>query len=198
MEIKYIRKGALDYAIVSDIYTPKELVQIKQEIVALREKARKNSTGPAKDLYGRSLNFADSLWVDEWYEDRNKSSILTVNRKLFTSNIAEKLTEQNAMYAHIRNCSSDFTLLNYYDNGTQYKPHRDSSIFTAISFFSIGEFTGGQLVFVDYDEVIEPIENTMVIFAGCIKHEAKPVKTDGAFSYRASMAQFMTYKRDCD
>lgn len=198
MRLEYIRKGALDYAIVHDVYTDKEKVRIKQEIVALRMKARKNSTGPAKDPHGRSLNFADSLWVDEWYQDRNKSSILTINRKIFTSDIAEKLTEHNAMYSHIRYCSSDFTLLNYYDSGTQYKGHRDSSIFTAISFFSIGDFTGGELVFVDYDEVVEPVENTMVIFAGCIKHEARPVKTDGDFSYRVSMAQFMNYKRDCD
>jgi hypothetical protein len=197
MKVEYIQKGALNYALVSEVYTEKEMVKIKQEIVALRAKSRKNSTGPAKDPHGRSLNFADSLWVDEHYEDRNKSSILTLNRKLFTSDIAEQLLEQNSLYAHIRHCDSDFTLLNYYVNGTQYKAHRDSSIFTAITFFSIGDFEGGELEFVDYGVVIPPVENTMVIFAGCIKHEARPVKTDGEFSYRASMAQFMSYRKDC-
>lgn len=194
MDIKYVKKGALDYVLVKNMYTTEEMVRMKQEIVSLRNKARKNSTGPATDPQGKSLNFADSLWVDQWYRDRSKSSILTVNRKLFTSDIAEKLAEQNVMYSHIRHCNTDFTMLNYYVTGTQYKPHLDSSIFTAISFFSIGDFTGGELVFVDYDEVIQPVENTMVIFAGCIKHEARPVQTDGEHSYRASMAQFLNYR----
>lgn len=195
MKIQLVKKGALEYGLITNLYSRDEVVKIKQEIVRLRKKSALNSTGPAVDPAGRSLNYANSLWVDELYPKRNESDILSINRKLFTTDIAEELAKISQYFGHIRYCDKDFTLLNYYTNGTEYKPHRDRSMLTAISFFSIGDFTGGQLEFVEFKEVIEPVENTMVIFPGCIEHHAHPVQTDGEYSFRASMAQFINYAR---
>lgn len=193
MKLEYIKRGALEYALIRDVYSAGEVVKIKQEIVALRHKARVNSTGPAQDLLGRSLNYADSMWVDIEYEDREKSNILTLNRKLFTSDISEQLAQHSAYFAHIRHSTRDSTLLNFYTSGAEYKKHRDQSIFTALTFFRFGDFTGGQLEFSDFDEWVEPEENTMVIFAGCIKHHAHKVNAESEHCFRASMAQFINY-----
>lgn len=195
MKIEHIKRGSLEYAIVRDLYSPEELVKLKQEVVHLRKRAVVNSTRPAVDSYGRSLNFAGSLWVDEFYPNRTESAILTINRKLFTSDIAEQLARENQYFAHLRYCDMDFTLLNYYTNETEYKAHRDRSALSILTFFSIGDFTGGELEFVEFGEVIKPTENTIVIFPGSIEHRARPVQTDGEHSYRVSMAQFINYAR---
>lgn len=195
MKIELIKRGALEYALIKDVYTQEELVKIKQEIVTLRNSAAVNSTGPAVDKVGRSLNYADSLWVDAQYEDRSKSNILTINRKLFQSDISEQLTKQSQFFAHIRHCDVDFTLLNYYTDKTEYKAHRDCAMLSVLTFFKVGDFTGGDLEFTEFKERIEPVENTMVIFPGCVEHKAHPVKTDGEYSYRVSMAQFINYAR---
>lgn len=195
MKIEHIKRGSLEYAIIRELYSADEVVKIKQEIVKLRKQAAVNSTRPALDPYGRSLNFADSLWVDELYPNRKESNILTINRKLFTENIAEKLARENQYFAHLRYCDMDFTLLNYYTNDTEYKAHRDRSMLTALTFFSIGDFTGGELEFVEFGEVIKPVQNTVVLFPGCIEHRAHPVTTDGDHSFRVSMAQFINYTR---
>lgn len=195
MKLEFIKKGALEYGLITELYTPSELVKIKQELVKLRENATVNSTRPALDSVGRSLNFADSVWVDTLFEDRTQSSILTLNRKLFATDIAEQLGKHNEYFKHIRYCDCDATMVNYYTNDTEYKAHRDKSMLSAITFFSVGDFSGGELVFPEFGEVIKPIENTMVIFPGCVKHKANPVKTDGKYSYRVSMAQFIHYMR---
>lgn len=194
MKVEYVKKQGLDFALVYDFYTEDELFQLKQEIITLQDKAQLNKSDPARNENGESLNSANTLWVDAYYiKDRSESSILTINRKLFTSGIAEAIARQNANYLHIKNCTYDSTTLNYYDNKSQYKAHTDTSIYTAISFFKLGNFTGGELVFVDYDVVIPPTENLMVIFPGYIKHEARPIKTDEDCICRVSMAQFINY-----
>lgn len=195
MKIKVIRKGSLDYAVITDIFNKNELIQLKQEITSLKYRANRNSTGPAVDDKGNSLNFADSIWVDQVYKDRTKSSILTLNRRLFEPEITECLHKHSQFFGHILNCDVDFTLVNYYTDDTEYKTHVDRCAITALTFFSIGDFEGGDLEFTDFKERIKPIENTMVIFPGCVKHRAHPVKTKSPYSYRASMAQFLNYAR---
>ena len=141
---------------------------------------------PKKDTLG--------LFLDDYYnEDRNKSNILKLNRKIFSEDILNESLKLNAYFNHIKQCNSDSTLVNYYMNGTNYSSHLDGSCLTCVTFFSLGNFKGGNFCFTDYDIEIEFKENRTVIFPGCIKHEAKPIIAEDD-NYRISIAQFLNYR----
>ena len=58
-----------------------------------------------------------------------------------------------------------------------------------MTFFSLEEFSGGDLVFPEYDVKINAVENRVVIFPGFVLHGSEEV-TSGV---RVSMAQFLNY-----
>lgn len=70
------------------------------------------------------------------------------------------------------------SLVSYYDTGDYYKSHRDSSLFTIITFLckDNSKFVGGELFFKKYEFKIQPINNTTIIFPSILEHEILPVK----------------------
>ncbi len=194
MKIQNIKKGALEYALITDVYSEDEVTKLKHEIEQIQSSASVGITEPALDEENKPLNYANTLWVDNIFADRSQSNILTLNRMLFAPEIVGHLSEISIHYGHLKNCSFDCTLVNYYGNEDEYKPHYDGNIFTALTFFKFADFTGGELEFVDFGEVIKPIENTMVIFPGCVKHHAHKVVTESDSYCRVSMAQFLNYR----
>jgi Rps23 Pro-64 3,4-dihydroxylase Tpa1-like proline 4-hydroxylase len=194
MNIKTYTKNNLDYIIVDDVYSTDEIVQIKAEIDQLY-----GYSNNANEVGGASYasfpgTTRQAILLDDYYAmDRNKSSILQLNRRLFNSEIATESIKLNAFYGHIKNCNLDKTLINYYAPGDFYGHHVDSAIITVITFFTRGKFTGGELGFSDYDITIESLENRMVIFPACIKHYTNPIESSDTFAQRISVVQALHY-----
>jgi hypothetical protein len=198
MKINHIKKGSLEYIFIEDLYNDNQLKVIKKEIKTLIPFAvspNSETIGAATDENGEILKNNKSLWVDNIYStNRDASSILKYNRIIFDFKLIQTFKSYNAYFGHLEKSNYDTTMLNYYTNEQQYKPHTDMSLVTVLTFFKIGDFTGGELVFPDHKEVIPFKENSMVVFPGCILHESKPIKTKDKKSYRISMAQFINYK----
>lgn len=195
MDIQLLQKDNFQYVVIDDFYTPDELKLIKeelQELLTFAVEARENDT--AVDANGNLLKNALGLFLDNHYNsNRFESNILNLNRKIFLDEVVDECKKLNAFLFHIRGANSDYTLINYYKNNEQYKPHRDKSILTAITFFSLGTFKKGQFTFPEYDIEIESKENRVVIFPGCIEHASLPIESEEN-NYRISMAQFLNYK----
>jgi len=195
MDIQLLQKDNFQYVVIDDFYTPDELKLIKeelQELLPFAVESEKNDT--AVDANGNLLKKALGLFLDNHYNsNRFESNILNLNRKIFFDEVVDECQKLNAFLSHIRYVTSDYTLINYYKNNEQYKPHRDDSILTAITFFSIGIFKKGQFTFPEYDIEIESKENRVVIFPGCIEHASLPIESEEN-NYRISMAQFLNYK----
>ena len=199
MNINHIKKEGLEYIFIDGLYDDKQLKDIKIEIKKLIFQAISSDEkviGTAIDSHsGKPLKDNKSLWVDSIYAtNRNDSVILNNNRIIFDSGLIQILKSFNAYFGSLEMSNYDTTLLNYYADEQQYKAHRDKSLLTVLTFFKIGNFTGGELVFPEYKEVIPFKENSMVMFPGCITHATKPIKTKNKKSYRVSMAQFVNYK----
>jgi len=180
--------------VIDNFYSPSELEDIKNELKLLSAvadlKIFKND-GVAVDENGKLRQKSNSLFLDNLYIDkRNLSKILTINRKLFSEELRTKLVEKNLFYDHVFNVNHDTTLLNFYKPTDYYKPHKDISCFTALTFFTLEEFYGGDLVFPEYDIKVSAIENRVVIFPGFVVHGSEDV-TKGI---RVSMAQFLNYR----
>jgi len=181
-------------AVVDNFYDVKELEQINNELYLLYGVGKLNifnnsyvAKNKEDEVYQKSISF----FLDVAYNNnRDASNILKINRKLFLNEeLKESLLNKNLFFKHIFTDNCDSTLLNFYRVGDYYKAHKDFCCFTAITFFKLEDFLGGNLVFPEYDVAIEAVENRMVIFPGFMLHTAEEVKC----GVRVSMAQFVSY-----
>ena len=133
----------------------------------------------AKDYGGIIENTnAKALILDDIYENaREISNILTVNRKLFNSGVIDNFAEiQCCKIAKLSNW--DTTKVRYYHDGEFYDPHTDRDFqFLAFSYFykEPKKFSGGDLIFPEYDFKISCDNNSMVIFPGWVEHGVRKV-----------------------
>ena len=191
------KKDALEYIVIDNLYTASELVAIKKELngliqhlqpVEITEAAYNGGTKNKK--YTKDCL---SLWLDTFYaSDRDKSSILNLNRKIFSKKVTSFSTKVNAFFGHIEKCNTDSTLLNVYKSDEKYLAHIDSAMISVITLFELGKVLEGGLKFTDYDEHASFKDNRAIIFPGCVRHETKPIKLEND-SYRVSLVQFLNY-----
>jgi hypothetical protein len=181
------------YVVVDDLYTSEEVSQIKDEVQRLLPHLQYASVShTATDDKGNVKNNGKKLYIDPYYPDRNESDILKINRKLFCKELSDKATELNQFFATLHYCNRDFTLINQYGPGENYTHHTDDSVLSAITFFALGEFSGGGLTFPEIDVVVPFKENRTVIFAGCTPHATEKIIAEPGV-FRISMAQFLSY-----
>ena len=178
-----------DYLVIDDFYTEDELKLVEQEILALKPFRVSASHTKADE----DLKTGSGLFLDEMFSKyRESSKILTLNRKLFSDEVFEEAMKLNAFFGHLKQCNFDATLLNYYSDGEEYKPHRDQAVLSAVTFFGIGSFTGGEFCFPEINETVDFKHNRLVLFPSCMQHQALPIATEDG-SVRVSIAQFLKY-----
>ena len=132
------------FVCVENLYTNKELHHIKNEIQnmnymmdsvpAIQEQRNKDS---AKDEDGNIKMTGNGLMVDAIYNQRDYSSLLTFNRKIFMNqenNIGKKFQETHPSNVAYHRIGKDFTILNRYSYGDQYGAHFDYASFSAVTF----------------------------------------------------------------
>jgi len=189
MDIQLIKKP-FDYIIIDDFYTAKEKKLVLEEILAVE----RHGTTAKKSGGHSTLKTGSGVFLDILFDKkREQSKILTANRKLFSDEVYTQAIKLNAFFGHLGTCDADSTLINYYNNNEYYGPHKDLTVLSAVTFFGIGSFTGGNFYFDEYDEIVEYKENRLVLFPSCVSHQALPIQCDDN-SRRVSIAQFLLYR----
>lgn len=186
----YALEEPFPHLIVENFYNKDELDLIWEE---LNFYTKPGKLLEAKD-YGGIVDGtnAHALQLDSIYSKssdvdyRKISNILTVNRKLFTSETLE-------LFAQIHDCCSiapfsnyDITKVRYYHNNEFYDPHIDKPFhFLAFSYFykEPKRFEGGQVYFPDYNYEYPCNNNSMIIFPGWVKHGVNMVKIENSDYY---------------
>lgn len=165
-------KEPFEYIIIDDTYTEEELKLIFLEIDfwSVSNKlmdAERTFTARWEDGTAKKNN--KGIFLDSVYKNRNHSNILSLNRKIY--NI--QLNEPSIVLNFLKRSNSDYTLISYYENNTYYKPHKDESILTALTYLykQPKVFEGGDLVLTDYNIAFEPWFNRTYIMFGAIEHE---------------------------
>jgi len=163
---------------IENLYNEDELKLIWQELNFLTPKLENpENTGTAKDIEGKSLKNNSGILLDDIYQKRNISNILSINTKLFAPEIINAFSDLSFGYQNIKKTNYDRTLISYYENGGYYKPHEDIAIYTAITWFfkEPKAFTGGDFYFTDYNLKIEIQNNMLVLFPSFVKHSVDKV-----------------------
>jgi Rps23 Pro-64 3,4-dihydroxylase Tpa1-like proline 4-hydroxylase len=186
-----------------DFYTQEELALLWKEFNFLTDSNKlkpPKETGTAQE--GEEyLKTATGVWIDRVYADRDFSDILKCNRKVFSKEITDTAKNINPLYCILNGINSDYTLLNYYESGGEYKKHRDVSVFTAVTIFmkDPASFSGGDFVLHEYDLVIEKRNNMLILFPGNLEHSVTPVQMNTPYTPfggdgRYTITQFMNIK----
>lgn len=192
-KLNFIDIGNGVFPIIDNFYNDQDLIDIRDELIPLYEITKLGifeNTSVTLDENNQPKQRSSSLFLDDLYKDkRHLSRILEINRKIFNENLSNELIKKSVFYSYLRKCNSDHTLINFYRSNNYYDEHVDTSCLTAISFFELEKFSGGELYFPEYKITIEALHNRVVIFPGFMLHGANKVHS----GVRVSMAQFLRY-----
>lgn len=188
MDLKFYRIKNLSYFVIDGFFIEQELAEVVKEIADLKRFALSPEKTRSAIKEGTIQKTGSGVFLDKIYQgNRNASSILQGNRKLFCEEIVKAAEEFDVVFSFLRKSTIDTTLLNYYVEGQEYKAHEDSTRITAITFLKQGYITGGEFCFPEQNVVIEAKHNRTVVFPSCAIHQAMPVQGTGT---RVSIAQF--------
>lgn len=195
MKINLITKP-FNYIVIDDFYTDEELALVMQESMALEPYGLTGSeteSGFFEDTNEIKKTGRGIFLHHMFAKNLSVSKIGRLSRKIFAEELAEIFKNFDPSFKHIKCSTKDSILINYYKNGEQYLPHMDASAITAVTFLKVGEFEGGNFRFSEYNETVSFSHNRVVIFHGCIEHQAEAIKAADD-SYRITLAHFIGYK----
>jgi len=180
------------------MYSDEELDLIHQELVFLNHEHKLKGPEETGSAVENSiiLKRNKGLFLDDIYYRREISNILSINRKTFSKEYLELYASLTFGYGSILTCNCDTTLISYYENEAYYQSHTDDAVHTALTwFFKVPKvFEGGNLIFTEYDEVVEIEHNMTIIFPSFVKHSVEEVVMEENLPRgfgRYSMSQFL-------
>jgi len=170
------------HVLMKDFYT-------EGDMIAVMEEKRKvdphllppGMTGSAvHEKTGRPMKFNSGLFLSDAMPN---SEIVSLARR----HIFQELVDQIDCKWWVdlwRQNNRQSWMLSRYMNGQYYNAHIDKSLFTMLIWFykEPKQFTGGDLIFTDFQYTIPCINNTGVIFFGPTRHEVPPVRGDGRYT----------------
>jgi hypothetical protein len=191
----HLIKSPFSYIVIDDFYTNEELSLVMQEVIDLEPHSlNPDATATAVTPNKEPLKSGKGLFLYEHFKnDPTASKLMPISRKIFSNELNNIFISFDASFAHIKRSTYDAVLLNFYRNKDKYLPHTDDFPITAITFLKVGEFEGGNFLFPEYNETVQFKHNRIVIFHGCIQHQAEEIRADDN-SYRVSIAHFIGYK----
>ncbi len=161
----------IHFIYIENVYDENELELIWQELEFLNcnDKLLDPEMTASAAEEGVLIKKNKGVFLDVLYTNRNFSNILTVNRKILTTDV---INQQDSWFFKDLCSTRDDTLISYYEGGDYYQPHKDNALATICSWFfkEPKKFTGGNFYFVDYNTKIEVINNSAVIFPSHMKH----------------------------
>ncbi len=164
------------HSIVYDYYNIEEQKLIWQELEFLNKPGKMlspNETGDPNSSPNKVGVFLDRLYD----KNKNFSNILKVNRKIFK---IKNFLYENPFSRYLNIVDYDLTMISYYEDGSYYLPHFDSYTISSVTTFwkTPKMFSGGELMFCNYNYIPDMPHNTMILFPSYEAHEVSEVFMD--------------------
>ena len=184
MQITPVKKGPLEYIILDDVYSDHELNLIRSELRYLQPYLEAGVNAP--------YEAASRIFLDKHYKDDSESNIFIMNRRFFNPLLVDKLEQFNSFFGHLKYCSFNRTLINFFKDDEYNERHRDYGILSILTTIDLGKYENGYMLFEEHDERIELKNNRTIIFPSCVLHKTTPINAD-VDNYRVSIVQFTAY-----
>jgi hypothetical protein len=149
-----ITSNSKQYLIVDDFFNESELKSLWEELGILQSKdvlQPPSITAGAKGEDGNIIKKNSGIFLDDYYENREDSSILNMYDKYICEEVYEKFPTMSPEFKYAFYVNFDRTLLNYYENNDHYKPsfeYQETFNFLSsdeISIFTDGTFTPSKI-----------------------------------------------------
>lgn len=169
--------------IADDLFTYREYKLMFDEFKFIKDRGllmSGNETGGAVNLDdGTMLKQNSSVFLDQLYNERSLSDMLSVNRKVFSSSVVSELIKLHSLFNYIPLSTQDATLLSYYDSDNKYEGHRDEATITILTWFyeEPRKFEGGDFI-VEDEFKIECRANRTVFMPSYMLHAVTPVRPE--------------------
>lgn len=174
-------KEPFPHLVAYDFYNQEELDLIWEELNFYTKPGKFLSAENFAGIVGYTNSHGlilDDVYAGDYKDYRNLSNILTVNRKIFESDILDEYSNLEDCVCLANKSNWNITKVRYYQDGEYYKPHTDKPMqFLAFSYFykEPKKFTGGELEFPKYDYTFNCKNNSLIIFPGWVEHGVKIV-----------------------
>ena len=182
MKAKFLMEP-FPHVLLEDYFNEGEMISIMDELKKLNPHLLPpKSTGTAiHESTGRPLKYNSGLFLDQAMPN---SEIIQFTKYHMYQELVEQIdcpwwVSQWKMNNH------QGWMLSRYADGQYYNAHVDRSQFTLLLWLykEPKPFTGGDLVFPDYDNYTIPCNNnTGIIFYGPLRHEVPPIKGNGRYT----------------
>lgn len=108
------------------------------------------------------------------------STIVSSVQKYTTPKFKEFVENLMPQGIQFKGANKIYTMISYYDDSQDYKPHYDSVQFTSIIWFykQPKKFNGGDFVFPQINQTIECKHNRMVFFPSYYLHSVTPISIE--------------------
>lgn len=180
MKLVYLEKP-FPHFLIESFYTDEELIPVYHELISLSKVLQPpEKTSSANDLDGTSRKHNLGVFVSTAYKISEASSIFNARKKLFNPTTMQEIAEANPVFSFFPYTNFDDTLIQFYKNGDYYKPHRDITLYSFITVFSIGQkkYLGGKLRFPKFDYEVDLQHNHSILFPSYTVHEVTEVSID--------------------
>lgn len=183
------------FLIIEDFFSPQELDSVWQEIDNLEKhwvSHDQDQTGNRSIVDGRTLATSDRVYLDQVYQDRSDSPLLSSLGRIGHPQILNTYEQYSPAARTLKFTNSDRTILARYSNTQAYDQHIDAYQHTQIVFLHREPkgFTGGDLYFSDNNCRIESRNNTCVVFPSFYFHEVSSVAAPNKYMSRYSITRF--------
>lgn len=198
MKYEYFEVEKLPVVVIDNFYNEQEVKLIMQEINFLHSLENKFKSAEELDssfdiidkenVYRKS---GTGLVLNAVYNDMNISNILTLNRKIFSSEVMSKLISMHSFFKYVEASSLDMTKLNYYGDTQEYKFHKDRFVVSSANWFynKPKKFEGGDFVFKDNIRV-ECEFNRYVLFPSILEHGVEKTKLAEPDTYNTKNGRY--------
>jgi hypothetical protein len=172
-------KNPVPHIVIDQFFTPEEYQKVWNEIMFLSPKMRTpDETGTAKSPRG-FLKKGVGVFLEGFYNNPRDSDIFIYCKKIFDQVNVEKISSSNLFFKPFQFVNvTDSALVQMYKNGDFYQPHKDNSLYTAVTLVhkEPKQYNGGDFYFSESNHVVELYSNQTIIFPSFAEHGVSEVK----------------------
>lgn len=182
-----------EYIILDDVSSENELNKcfVEADLISPSFEDPKG-TGSATDKKGDLKKQNKGVFFQKIYtsEFAYSSPIsIQVNKVVETLKVRE-YTALSQM-RHLKHVSGYNILLSGYRNGDYYKSHQDVAVLSLLFWFGKENFTGGDLIFTDFNHTVPFKSNRAILFPSYYNHEVTETKSSSEDYVRYCATAFL-------
>lgn len=137
------------------------------------------NTGAAKDEKGNVKKQNKGVFFTKIYKPEFAfASPISIQVHKVVTTLQNKQYTALSQINFLKNISAYDVLLSAYKNGDYYKSHQDVSVLTLLFWFGKENFTGGDLIFTDFNHTVPFKSNRAILFPSYYSHEVTETKSD--------------------